>query len=72
MMKRHLIATLILLATLTCSAGATDWHVNPGDSIQAAINIASDGDIIHVYNGSYYGFYSAEEINTSYIYSAPA
>ena len=65
-MKRHLIATLILLAALTCTAGATDWHLNPGDSIQAVIHIASDGDTIHVYNGSYYGFCSAEELNASY------
>ncbi|RJS69156.1 hypothetical protein CW714_09045, partial [Methanophagales archaeon] len=32
------------------------WHVYPGDSIQAAINNASDGDTIYVHEGTYYEY----------------
>ncbi len=58
-MKRHLITTLILLAALTCTAGATTWTVHPTDptasytTIQDAINGADDGDTIEVWNSTY-------------------
>jgi parallel beta-helix repeat protein len=68
-MKQHIIATILLLATLTCActaAGATQlyvnetgWWIDPAQfnssstPIQAAVNGASGGDQIYVYNGSY-------------------
>ena len=68
-MKQYTIATILLLATLTCActaAGATQlyvnetgWWIDPaqfnssGTPIQAAVNNATDGDWIYVYNGSY-------------------
>lgn len=40
---------------LTCvsSAGAMDWHVNSGESIQNAIDNAADGDTVIVHDGIY-------------------
>ena len=35
------------------TAGAADWYVNEGDSIQAAVNNATDGDTIIVRDGTY-------------------
>jgi len=46
------VVGLILAAGATVQAGMT-WYVNPGDSIQAAIDNASDGDIISVSSGTY-------------------
>ena len=56
---RHIFTAIIILAALTCStgiAGATDWHVYPGNpypQIQNAINGASAGDTIYVHAGTY-------------------
>ena len=46
---------IILVAMLACvgSASATDWHVNEGESIQAAIDNAADGDTVIVHGGTY-------------------
>jgi parallel beta-helix repeat protein len=55
-MKHYTIASIILLAAmLTCigSAGATDWHVNAPESIQDAIDGATDGDTVIVHDGIY-------------------
>ena len=55
-MKRILticvVAGCILLAAGAAEAGIT-WTVNPGESIQAAINSASNGDTIVVAAGTY-------------------
>ena len=49
------IIGIILLLTLISGVGAaaTDWHVNPGDSIQDAVNATMDGDTIYVHAGAY-------------------
>jgi len=39
--------------TVTPAAAATTWDVYPGDSIQAAIDGASDGDTVFVHAGTY-------------------
>ncbi|MEA1864975.1 MAG: NosD domain-containing protein [Euryarchaeota archaeon] len=52
-MKRYVTAAIFLLAALTCTAGAADWHVKDGGSIQATINGAFDGDTIYVPAGTY-------------------
>ncbi len=52
---KHTIAAIILLTSLTCSAGATDWNVFSGGSIQDAIDSANDGDTIYVHAGTYSG-----------------
>ena len=52
-MKQHIIVPILILAVLTCTAGATDWQVNSSDSIQAAINSATAGDTIYVHAGTY-------------------
>jgi len=39
--------------TLTTAASATRYYVNPGESIQAAVNNASEGDTIVVRDGTY-------------------
>ena len=51
-MKRYITAILIL-TTFACTAGADDWHVDTGESIQAAINSATTGDTIYVHAGTY-------------------
>jgi parallel beta-helix repeat protein len=52
-MKQHIIATILLLAVFTCTAGAADHDVYDGDSIQTAINSATTGDTIYVHAGTY-------------------
>jgi len=51
------LRTLIAVAgVLTVAAGpalATTWNVNPGDSIQAAVNAAGTGDTIYISAGTY-------------------
>jgi Right handed beta helix region len=46
---------LLLTATSTV-ARCADWHVFDGDSIQAAIDVAVDGDRVLVHPGTYDGF----------------
>jgi len=41
------------------NAQPTEWHVYPGDSIQAAVDAAEDGDIIYVHPG-YLTLYNEE------------
>jgi len=57
MKKRVLIALVVVVAmaatTSVVWADPAEWHVYSGDSIQAAINSASDGDIIYVHEGTY-------------------
>jgi hypothetical protein len=53
-----LIAAVLAVFVLSVGAHATTWTVGPSGeyaTIQAAINVASDGDIITVANGSYTG-----------------
>jgi parallel beta-helix repeat protein len=55
-MKQYIIAAILILTALTSSvgiAGAAEWHVYPGESIQDAINNASAGDTIYVHAGTY-------------------
>ncbi|KYK36523.1 MAG: hypothetical protein AYK18_11440 [Theionarchaea archaeon DG-70] len=55
-MKKAYLAVLVpvlLIITYWHPAGAATWHVNPGDSIQAAINNASAGDTIFVHSSVY-------------------
>ncbi len=47
------LAALALLLAVTGTAGATTWNVNPGQSIQNAIDGASPGDTINVAAGTY-------------------
>jgi len=56
-----LIVCMLLLTSFTgillikiSGANPTTIYVHPGESIQAAINQASDGDIIYVFSGIYY------------------
>jgi len=46
------VLTSILPLRLT-SANPTEWHVYPGESVQAAINAASPGDTIIIHSGTY-------------------
>jgi len=50
---RTLIAVANILAVAAGPALATTWNVNPGDSIQAAVNAASTGDTIYISAGTY-------------------
>lgn len=48
---RYIVLTVLLAPTLSCLAGQIE--VKDGESIQAAVNQAQDGDTILVYPGSY-------------------
>jgi len=48
-----LVLTFLALVFVVCSAGAATIVVNQGDSIQAAINNAGDGDVIKIGAGNY-------------------
>ena len=45
-------ALVVVLAVAGVGAGA-EWHVNPGESIQDAVDGAGEGDIIYVHAGEY-------------------
>lgn len=53
--KAVVMGFVFVLAMLTFvgSASAATHHVNPGESIQVAVNAASDGDTIIVCDGTY-------------------
>jgi parallel beta-helix repeat protein len=55
LMKYRALCVMIMIIALVPAfpALARDYHVNPGDSIQAAINGAGNGDRIFVHAGSY-------------------
>jgi len=50
---RIVFLTAVVLVFGVCSSGAATLVVNPGDSIQAAINSASDGDVIKITAGTF-------------------
>ena len=58
-MKKIVLIALVVMLTLAATASvawATDpvvWRLYAGDSIQAAIDGASDGDTIYVHAGTY-------------------
>jgi len=57
-MKKRVLIALVVMLTLAATASVawadpTNWYVNPGESIQDAIDGASDGDTIYVYAGTY-------------------
>ncbi|MCK4652442.1 MAG: hypothetical protein KAT13_05100 [Methanosarcinales archaeon] len=47
-MEPRVIATIIILAALIPAAGATDGYINSGDSIQDAIDGASEATRYHL------------------------
>ena len=49
-----LAAAAVLVVGAGVGAAATTWYVEEGESIQAAMDAASEGDTIIVYNGTYY------------------
>ncbi|MFC2054741.1 nitrous oxide reductase family maturation protein NosD [Chloroflexota bacterium] len=58
-MKRIiLVFTLVVIALLMSAtvvfADPVTWHIYPGESIQAAVDNASSGDVIVVHDGVYY------------------
>ena len=53
-------ALIAAMMVITPAAAATTWYVNPGESIQVAIDSASPGDTIIVRDGSY-----TENVNVS-------
>jgi parallel beta-helix repeat protein len=58
----YIVCVIALLgAMMVAPAAATTWYVHDGESIQAAIDSASSGDTVFVYNGSYIGGF---ELNT--------
>jgi parallel beta-helix repeat protein len=55
-LKRVLILIILvfLFSAFVCTASvATTWYVHPGELIQGAVNMASDGDTIIVKDGTY-------------------
>ena len=55
-LKRGLVTAILVvsvLAMFTAGASAADIYVNPGDSIQVAVDGATAGDTIHVAAGDY-------------------
>ena len=60
-----LLVTVPLVFVTPAYARPAEWHVYPGDSIQAAVDSASSGDIIYVHPG-YRAIYNEEvRINKS-------
>jgi len=55
-MKKHaiLVLTALTVILITACAWATTYYVNPGESIQAAINSSVNGDVVIVSPGTYY------------------
>ena len=53
MRKSTIIMLAALMALLSGTADST-FYVKPGQSIQAAINAASPGQIVEVQNGTYH------------------
>ena len=53
----YIVCVIALLgAMMVAPAAATTWYVHDGESIQAAVDSASDGDTVFVYNGTYSGY----------------
>jgi nitrous oxidase accessory protein len=50
---RRLAAALALLAALAMPAAAAVWRVQPGESVQAAIDAAAAGDVIEIERARY-------------------
>lgn len=57
MKKRVLIALVVVVAMVATAsvvwADPDEWHVYSGESIQDAVNSASDGDVVYVHDGTY-------------------
>jgi len=56
--RSHVWGALVLgiaIASAPSGAGAATFTVNPGESIQAAVDAASDGDVIKIRAGDYFG-----------------
>lgn len=51
----RLVAAMALAATLALPAAAAVWRVQPGESVQAAIDAAAPGDTIEIARGRYPG-----------------
>jgi len=71
-MKKKIIIGWVLIITLVLPvsiayAGSTKWDVYPGDSIQSTIDLASDGDVIYVHEGSYSEFITINSKDISII-----
>jgi len=49
----RIVCIIALLSAMMMPAAATTWYVHDGESIQAAIDGASSGDTVFVYNGTY-------------------
>jgi len=60
----YIICMLVLLsAIMVTPTSAMTWYVHEGESIQNAINSASDGDTVFVYNGTYNGEFAINKPN---------